>query len=176
MVATSTCRNSRAAARLFLPVNVPGALFFTGNGHALQGNGEITNPSLEVSLTGYFEFIVHKNHPSKMPRVETPTHYIFLGMHNSLDEAVRQATFETVEFVQKKGTAGFLRRLCADQCRRRFHGRARVAACADGLFVPAQARFQRQRTVLVPGASSYQVLMRADQMLIPISITTDTTL
>ena len=29
---------------LFLPVNVPGALFFTGNGHALQGNGEITEP------------------------------------------------------------------------------------------------------------------------------------
>jgi acetamidase/formamidase len=92
---------------LFLPVNVPGALFFTGNGHALQGNGEITNPSLEVSLTGYFEFIVHKNHPLKMPRVETPTHYIFLGMHNSLDEAVRQATFETVEFVQKKERLDF---------------------------------------------------------------------
>jgi acetamidase/formamidase len=92
---------------LFLPVNVPGALFYTGNGHALQGNGEITNPSLEVSLTGYFEFIVHKNTPIKMPRVETPTHYVFLGMHNSLDEAVRQATQETVEFMQTKGKMDF---------------------------------------------------------------------
>ena len=92
---------------LFLPVNVPGALFYTGNGHALQGNGEITNPSLEVSLTGYFEFIVHKSTPIKMPRVETPTHYVFLGMHNSLDEAVRQATQETVEFLQAKGKMDF---------------------------------------------------------------------
>lgn len=87
---------------LYLPVNVPGALFFTGNGHALQGNGEITNPSLEVSLTGYFEFIVHKNKPLKMPRVETPTHYVLFGMHDSLDECMRQAVSETVQFLREK--------------------------------------------------------------------------
>jgi len=87
---------------VFLPVNVPGAHFFMGNGHALQGNGEITNPSLEVNLTGYIQFIVHKNHPLKMPRVETPTHYIFLGMHDSLDDGMRQATQQCVEFLQEK--------------------------------------------------------------------------
>ncbi|MBE2216290.1 MAG: acetamidase/formamidase family protein [Opitutaceae bacterium] len=87
---------------LYLPVNVPGALFYTGNGHALQGNGEITNPSLEVSLTGYFEFIVHKGQSLKMPWIETPTHYVFLGMHDSLDECMRQATLDTVNFLQRK--------------------------------------------------------------------------
>ena len=87
---------------LYLPVNVDGARFFTGNGHALQGNGEITNPSLEVSLTGYFQFIVHKNKPLKMSRMETSTHYVFLGIHDSLDECVRQATLECVEFLQEK--------------------------------------------------------------------------
>lgn len=92
---------------LFLPVNVPGALFFTGNGHALQGNGEITNPSLEVSLTGYFEFIVHKNKPLKMPRMETPTHHVFIGIHDSLDEAMRQVTLETVEFLQAREQLDF---------------------------------------------------------------------
>jgi acetamidase/formamidase len=92
---------------LFLPVNVPGGLFYTGNGHALQGNGEITNPSLEVSLTGYFEFIVHKGVTLKMPRVETPTHFVFLGMHDSLDECMRQATLETVQFLQKKEQLDF---------------------------------------------------------------------
>lgn len=86
---------------LYLPVNVAGALYFTGNGHALQGNGEITNPSLEVSLTTYLQFIVHKGKKLKMPRVETPTHYVFFGMHDSLDEAMRQATLETVEFLQE---------------------------------------------------------------------------
>lgn len=92
---------------LYLPVNVPGGLFFTGNGHALQGNGEITNPSLEVSLTGYFQFIVHKKQPLKMPWIETPTHYVFLGMHDSLDEAMRQATLETVQFIQEKDKLDF---------------------------------------------------------------------
>lgn len=92
---------------LFLPVNVPGALFFTGNGHALQGNGEITNPSLEVSLTGYFEFIVHKGKPLKMPYMETPTHHVFIGIHDSLDEAMRQVTLETVEFLQAKEKLDF---------------------------------------------------------------------
>lgn len=92
---------------LFLPVNVPGALFFTGNGHALQGNGEITNPSLEVSLTGYFQFIVHKKSPVQMPYMETPTHYVFVGMNNSIDEATRQATLQAVEFLQKKAGLDF---------------------------------------------------------------------
>jgi acetamidase/formamidase len=92
---------------LFLPVNVPGALFFVGNGHALQGNGEITNPSLEVSLTGYFQFIVHKGSPIRMPYMETPTHYLFVGMNNSIDEATRQATEQAVEFLQKKAGLDF---------------------------------------------------------------------
>ncbi|MBE2216293.1 MAG: acetamidase/formamidase family protein [Opitutaceae bacterium] len=87
---------------LYLPVNVKGALYFTGNGHALQGNGEITNPSLEVSLTTYLQFIVHKGRKLKMPQVETPTHYVFFGMHDSLDECMRQATLETVEFLQQR--------------------------------------------------------------------------
>jgi acetamidase/formamidase len=92
---------------LFLPVNVPGALFFVGNGHALQGNGEITNPSLEVSLTGYFQFIVHKKSVVTMPYMETPTHYVFVGMNNSIDEATRQATLQAVEFLQKKEKLDF---------------------------------------------------------------------
>jgi acetamidase/formamidase len=87
---------------LFLPVNVAGAYFYVGNGHALQGNGEITNPSLEVSLTGYFKFIVHKKQPLAIPHMETPTHYVFVGIHDSLDEAVRSATQQCVEFLEKK--------------------------------------------------------------------------
>jgi acetamidase/formamidase len=92
---------------LFLPVNVPGALFYVGNGHALQGNGEITNPSLEVSLAGYFQFIVHKKSPVQTPYMETPTHYVFVGMNNSIDEATRQATLQAVEFLEKKESLDF---------------------------------------------------------------------
>jgi acetamidase/formamidase len=93
---------------LYLPVNVPGALFYIGNGHALQGNGEITNPSLEVNLTGYVQFIVHKGGAAlKMPHMETPTHYVFVGMNDSLDEAMRQATLQAVQFLQAKEKLDF---------------------------------------------------------------------
>jgi acetamidase/formamidase len=94
-------------ATLYLPVHEPGALFFTGNGHAAQGNGEISGPGFETSLTGYFEFIVHKKKTIKTPWVETPTHYVFLGMHDSLDECVRQATLQSVEFLQAKEKLDF---------------------------------------------------------------------
>ena len=61
-----------------------------------------------MSLTGYFQFIVHKNHRrSKMPYMETPTHYVFLGMNNSIDEAIRQATEQAVDFLQKKAGLDF---------------------------------------------------------------------
>jgi acetamidase/formamidase len=83
-------------------VNVTGAYFYVGNGHALQGNGEITNPSLEVSLTGYFTFIVHKGQRLAIPHMETPTHYVFIGIHDSLDEAMRSATQQCVDFLEKK--------------------------------------------------------------------------
>ena len=101
---------------LFLPVNVPGALFFTGNGHALQGNGEITNPSLEVSLTGYFQFIVHKKaEPEDAAHGDADAlcvrrHPRFAGRGDAPGDAGK-----AVEFLQKKERTGFLRRLCADE-------------------------------------------------------------
>jgi acetamidase/formamidase len=132
---------------LYLPVNVAGGLFFTGNGHALQGNGEITNPSLEVSLTGYFQFIVHKNQKLSMPRVETPTHYVFLGIHDSLDEAMRQATLETVEFLRDKDKLDF------------YDAYALTSTAVDftvaRALVPAQMVYSFVPKTLVPGAPKY---------------------
>ena len=132
---------------LYLPVNVPGGLFFTGNGHALQGNGEITNPSLEVSLTGYFQFIVHKGKPLKMPHVETPTHYVFLGIHDSLDEAMRQATLETVEFLQEKDKLDF------------YDAYALTSAAVDftvaRALVPSQMVYSFVPKTVVPGQAKY---------------------
>ena len=93
-----------AGSRLYLPVHVPGALLSIGDGHAMQGDGEVTGTALETSLRGTFEIQVRKGQRLRWPRAETPTHYISMGLHEDLDEATRLATREMVEFlVAEKG-------------------------------------------------------------------------
>ena len=84
---------------LYLPVHVPGALLSIGDGHALQGDGEVTGTALETSLRGTFELRVLKGRRLRWPRAETPTHYITMGLHEDLDEATKLAVREMVEFL-----------------------------------------------------------------------------
>ena len=91
---------------LYLPVFNPGALFFTGDAHAAQGDGEVDGTAIEASLTPTFQFIVHKGKGGNLvwPRAETPTHYIAMGLDRDLNLALKNATQETVNFLmQEKG-------------------------------------------------------------------------
>jgi acetamidase/formamidase len=88
-----------AGSTLYLPVHVPGALVSMGDGHALQGDGEVTGTALETSLRGTFELRVRKGQRLRWPRAETPTHYIAMGLNEDLDEATRLATREMVDFL-----------------------------------------------------------------------------
>jgi acetamidase/formamidase len=93
-----------AGTKLFIPVHVEGALFQVGDGHAGQGNGEVTITALETSLTGRFEFILHKRRTLKWPRAETPAHYIAMGLDEDLTKATKAAVREAIEFlVAEKG-------------------------------------------------------------------------
>jgi acetamidase/formamidase len=97
-------RDLTAGSRLYLPVFHRGALFYVGDPHGVQGNGEVSGNALEQSLTGVFRFAVHKGRAIAAPRAETPTHYIAMGIDVDLDRAMRQAVLETVGFlVQEKG-------------------------------------------------------------------------
>jgi len=88
-----------AGSVLYLPVHVPGALLSIGDGHALQGHGEVTGTALETSLRGTFELRVIKGQRLRWPRAETPTHYIAMGLHEDLDEATKLAVREMVDFL-----------------------------------------------------------------------------
>ena len=88
-----------AGSVLYLPVHVAGALLSVGDGHALQGDGEVTGTALETSLRGTFELRVIKGRRLRWPRAETPTHYISMGLSEDLDEATRIATREMVDFL-----------------------------------------------------------------------------
>ena len=88
-----------AGTTLFLPVHVRGALFQAGDGHAAQGNGEVDITALETSLTGTFEFILHKRTHTPYPRAETSTAYIAMGFDDDLSNATRKALRNMIDFL-----------------------------------------------------------------------------
>lgn len=93
-----------AGSTLFLPVFVPGANFSVGDGHGLQGDGEVCVMALETNLRGTFTLILHKKPRGSdalltFPRAETPTHYISMGLNEDLDLAMKQALREMIAFI-----------------------------------------------------------------------------
>jgi amidase len=83
-------------ATLYLPVNVPGALLYFGDGHALQGDGELNGNALETSMD--VELSVDVIHGKRISnRMETPTDIIAMGLDGSIDDSFRDAT-ETMAF------------------------------------------------------------------------------
>jgi acetamidase/formamidase len=104
-----------AGATLYLPVHKEGALFVTGDGHAVQGDGEVTGTAIEISQTATFQFAVRTDLVLTWPRAETVTHYIAMGMDVDLDIAMQLALQEAVMFLQReKGlSAGDAYSLCS---------------------------------------------------------------
>lgn len=80
--------------KVMLPVNEPGALLFIGDGHALQGEGEVVGTGLETSMDVEFTVQVVKKSPIQWPRLENDTHVMTLGSERSLIEALQHATSE----------------------------------------------------------------------------------
>jgi acetamidase/formamidase len=92
-----------AGASLYVPVYVPGALFSVGDAHAAQGQGEVDLTAIETGLRGRFQFIVRKDMKiTTWPRAETPTHWIVMGLHPSLEEAMKMAVRETIGFITER--------------------------------------------------------------------------
>jgi acetamidase/formamidase len=97
------CKEFVVGTSLYLPVFVTGANFSCGDGHAVQGDGEVCLTALETCMTGTFEFIVHKK-KLDMPRAVTPKHYITFGLDPDLDDAAKQALRDMIRWlVEMKG-------------------------------------------------------------------------
>lgn len=90
-----------AGSTLFIPVFVPGALFAIGDGHAAQGDGEVSQTAIETSLRGRLRLTVRKGEPLNWPRAETPTDYISMGADPDLTVATRIAIQEMVDFLAR---------------------------------------------------------------------------
>jgi acetamidase/formamidase len=92
-----------AGSTLFLPVLTEGANFSAGDGHGIQGDGEVCINALETCLTGTFTLVLHRHTGDapllRMPRAETPTHFISMGLNEDLDQAMKQAVREMIAFI-----------------------------------------------------------------------------
>ena len=91
-----------AGTTLFMPVHAAGALFSAGDAHAAQGHGEVDLTAIETGLRGKFQFIVRKDMKLVWPRAETPTHWIVMGLNPNLEEAMKIAVRETIDFITKR--------------------------------------------------------------------------
>jgi acetamidase/formamidase len=97
-------RHLVAGAALYLPVFNAGALFYTGDGHAVQGDGEVDGTAIEISLAPTLRFHLHKGAGRAMhwPRAEDETNYYVMGMDASLDIALQEAVHESVRLLERE--------------------------------------------------------------------------
>jgi acetamidase/formamidase len=95
-------RELKVGSTLYLPVFHPGALFYVGDPHGVQGDGEVSGNALEQSLTGVFRFTVLKGKTITGPRAENDSRYFLMGIDTDLNRAVRKAVLETVDFLVKE--------------------------------------------------------------------------
>jgi len=87
-------------ATVYLTVNVPGALLYVGDGHALQGDGELNGNALETSMDVEFTVDVIPSKHVPGPRVESANYIIAMGLSGSLDDAFRQATANMASWLE----------------------------------------------------------------------------
>jgi amidase len=86
---------------LYLPVNVPGALLYMGDGHAAMGDGEVAGTAIEVALLARVQVSVIKGKKISWPRFENDASIMTVGAYRPLDDALRIAFTELFDWIHK---------------------------------------------------------------------------
>ena len=89
----------RAGTTCFLGVNVPGALFSLGDGHARQGEGETCGVAVECAMDTVVILDLIKGRATPWPRIESDTHILSTGSARPLEDAFRIAQADLVQWV-----------------------------------------------------------------------------
>jgi len=86
---------------LYLAVNVKGALFYFGDGHAAMGDGEVAGSAVEVPMRAKFSFELIKGKATGWPRFENDHEIMAAGIYRPLEDAVRIAVTEVVHWMHR---------------------------------------------------------------------------
>jgi acetamidase/formamidase len=88
---------------LYIPVWQPGAKIFTGDSHALQGDGEVNLTALESAMREMrIQVVLHKQAGWQWPFAETDSHWYALGMHADITEAFKIALRNALDFLEQR--------------------------------------------------------------------------
>jgi len=94
-------RGFRQGVTVYFPVFVPGALLHVGDGHAIQGDGEIVGTGIEISFDVTFTVDLLKGKKSNWPRAENETEIMAVGNARPLDQCVQHATTELMRWLEQ---------------------------------------------------------------------------
>ena len=86
---------------LYLPVNVPGALLYMGDGHAAMGDGEIAGTAIEVPLRVRLRVRVMKGLRIDWPRFENQNEIMAVGIYRPLDDSLRIAFTQLIRWIHQ---------------------------------------------------------------------------
>ena len=89
----------RAGSTIYLPVNVPGALLYLGDGHAVQGEGEISGTAVEVPMNVTLTVDLLKGRRITVPRIEDEHYLMAVGSYRPLEDAMRIASHELIQWL-----------------------------------------------------------------------------
>ena len=98
-------REMSEGSTMFIPVWKPGALIFTGDSHAAQGDGEISLTALETRMKELrIQVVLHKQKNFAWPVAETSTHWITLGLDKDLNVAMALAARNAINFLSSRAS------------------------------------------------------------------------
>ena len=87
--------------KVYLPVNVQGALFHIGDGHATQGDGEVSGVATEIATRGTLSFEVIKSKVIGTPRIESEEYIMAVGSARPMEDAARIAFYELILWLEQ---------------------------------------------------------------------------
>ena len=85
---------------VYLPVNVPGAMLYIGDGHAAQGDGEVCGVATEIPTRGTLTADLIKGHAIGTPRVQSQDYIMTVGSARPMEDAARIAFYELVMWLE----------------------------------------------------------------------------
>jgi acetamidase/formamidase len=88
-----------AGTTLYLPIFVEGALFSVGDGHGVQGDGEVSINAVETGLTGTFRLTLRDDMRLEWPMAETPTHMLTMAFDPDLDDCAVIALRQMLDLI-----------------------------------------------------------------------------
>lgn len=96
------CKELIVGSTLYLPIAVEGGLFSTGDGHAVQGDGEISITAIECPMDRVdLTFDLRHDLPIPTPIANTPVGWVTMGFHEDLDEALVIALEAMLTLIQR---------------------------------------------------------------------------